>query len=180
MFVISRVIKKIGYSKIIPRGVLRFLDDLLLIPAMWLPGSLLREFFNRLRGVKTGKRVWIGQGCLLGQHPFLLSIGNNVIISGGVKILTHDTSFTILGGKDLAGEVKIGNNVHIGENAVIMPGVSIADNCIIGANALVNKDIASGSIAVGVPAKVVKTTNEGMRKLEEKINSGKYFSAWEA
>lgn len=178
MSFIGTIIRKIARSKLIPRGTLRFLDDLLLIPAMWFPGSFMREFFNRLRGVSIGRRVWIGQGTILGQHPFLLTIKDNVIISAGVKILTHDTSFTVVGGKDLAGEVMIGNNVQIGENAIILPGVNIGDNCVIGANAVVNKDVPSGNVAAGVPARVICSIEDGLRKLESKLRSGKYFSTW--
>ena len=98
-------IKSIGYSRVIPKCILRFCSDLLLLPAMWLPGSFLRRFFHRLRGANIGKNVWVGEGAVLGQHPFLLTIKDNVVISGGVKILTHDTSFTVVGGKDLAGPV---------------------------------------------------------------------------
>lgn len=176
MSIMGTIVKKIGYSKILPKGLIRFCDDLLLIPAMWLPGSFMREFFNRLRGVNIGKKVWVGQGTILGQHPFLLTIKDNVIISAGVKILTHDTSFTVVGGKDLAAKVVIGNNVQIGENAIILPGVTIGDNCIIGANALVNKNIPENSIAAGVPAQVLSSIKDGLAKLDAKLKSGKYFS----
>jgi acetyltransferase-like isoleucine patch superfamily enzyme len=175
---IRMLMKKIGYSKLIPKGFLRFCDDLLLIPAMWFPGSFMREFFNRARGVRIGIKVFIGQGAMLGQHPFLLTIKNNVIISAGVKILTHDTSFTVVGSKDLAGEVVIGNNVQIGENVIILPGVRIGDNCVIGANAVVNKDIPSGSVAAGVPVKVICPIEEGIRRLDTKLKSDRYFSTW--
>ena len=70
MSFLGSLIRKIGYSGFFPRGFLRFCNDLLLVPAMWLPGSFLREFFNRLRGVNIGKNVWIGEGAVLGQHPF--------------------------------------------------------------------------------------------------------------
>lgn len=178
MSLISTIIKKIGYSHLLPKGLLRFCNDLLLIPAMWLPGSFLREFFNRLRGVNIGKKVYIGEGVVLGQHPFLLTIKDNVIISGGVKILTHDTSFTVVGGKDLAGRVVIGSNVHIGENAVVLPGVSIGDNCVIGANALLINDIPSGSVAAGVPARIISSLEDGLKKLDLKLKSDRYFSTW--
>jgi acetyltransferase-like isoleucine patch superfamily enzyme len=173
-----QALKKLCYSKFIPRFLLRFLDDLLLLPAMWLPGNFFRIFFNRLRGVKIGKGAWIGYGSILGNHPFLVSIGNNVIISPGAKILTHDTSFTVLGGKDLAAAVRIGDNVQIGENAVILPGVTIADRVIVGAASLVNTDIPADSISCGVPAKVIRSADEGLLRAEEKIKSGKFFSAW--
>jgi acetyltransferase-like isoleucine patch superfamily enzyme len=176
--VIANLIKKIGYSHFLPKGLLRFLSDLLLLPAMWLPGSFLRELFNRLRGANIGKNVYIGEGVLLGQHPFLLTIKDNCVISGGVKILTHDTSFTVVGGKDLAGHVVIGNNVHVGVNAVILPGVTVGDNCVIGAGAILVKDVPPGSVAAGVPARIIYSTQEGLKKLELKLKSGKYVSTW--
>lgn len=172
------ITRKIGYSKFIPRFILRLIDDLLLIPAMWLPGNFVRVLFNRLRGVRIGKKVWIGVGTILGNHPFLLNIGDNVIISPGVKILTHDTSFTVVGGKDLAAEVTIGNNVQIGENAIVLPGVVIGGRVIIGAGAVVNKDIPEGKIACGVPAKIICSTDEGLERLKEKLKSERHFSTW--
>jgi len=172
------MIRKILYCKLIPRPFLRFIDELLQLAAMWLPGNILRVLFNRLRGVKIGSKVYIGYGSLLGNHPFLLKIGNNVVISAGVKILTHDTSFTVIGGKDLAGEVKIGSNVQLGANTIILPGVSIGDKVIIGAGSVVNKDIASGNIAAGVPARIISNTSEGLLKLEDKLKEEKYFSTW--
>lgn len=84
-------------------------------------------------------------------------MGENVKIGFGVKILSVSS---ITGTKDtgtIRKKVVIGNNVEIGSNAVILPGVTIGDNSTIGAGAVVTQSIAPNSIAVGVPAKVVKT-----------------------
>jgi len=59
-----------------------------------------------------------------------------------------------------ASPVTIGRNVWIGVKATIMPGVTIGDNSIIGANAVVTKDVPENSVAVGVPARVVKQFGE--------------------
>ena len=57
----------------------------------------------------------------------------------------------------------IGNNVYIGPGAVIYGGIEIADNCYIGANAVVNKSfLEQNSVIAGVPAKVIKKRNAGM------------------
>ena len=53
-------------------------------------------------------------------------------------------------------KVTIGNNVWIAANATILPGVIIEDNCVIGANTLVNKNIEKGSLVVGNPCRVIK------------------------
>ena len=56
--------------------------------------------------------------------------------------------------------VNIGDRVFIGVNSTIMPGVTIGNDCIIGAMSIVLKDVASGTIVAGVPAKVIGKTNE--------------------
>ena len=56
--------------------------------------------------------------------------------------------------------VNIGKNVWIGSGSIILPGVTIGDNSIIGAGSVVTKNIAENSIAVGNPAKVIKTISE--------------------
>ena len=61
---------------------------------------------------------------------------------------------------DVFGSITIGSNVFIGMGSVILPGVTIGDNCVIGAGAVVTRDIPSGSVAAGVPAKVIKTTEQ--------------------
>jgi len=85
-----------------------------------------------------------------------VKFGENVKIGYGVKIISASS---IKGRKEssIAKPIIIGNNVEIGSNAVILPGVTIGDNVTIGAGAVVNKDIPDGSVAVGVPAKVIKS-----------------------
>ena len=52
--------------------------------------------------------------------------------------------------------IKVGNNAWIGGNVVVLPGVTIGDNVVIGAGSVVNKDIPSNSVAVGNPCNVIK------------------------
>lgn len=61
---------------------------------------------------------------------------------------------------DHLARIKIGNNVHIGTNAIIMPGVTIGDNCVIACGAVVTKDVPSNSIVGGVPAKYIESISE--------------------
>lgn len=60
----------------------------------------------------------------------------------------------------------IGNDVYIGNNVIILPGVTIGNNVIIGAGAVVTKTIPDNSVAVGVPARVIKTADEYLEKIK--------------
>ncbi len=92
--------------------------------------------------------------------PWMLRIGKNVYIAEGVKILTHDASWMVMMGKDgeLYGHiapVNIGNNVFLGVDSIVMCNVSICDNVIVGAGAVVTKNICSSGVYAGNPAKKV-------------------------
>lgn len=63
-------------------------------------------------------------------------------------------------GLEIALPIKIGNNVWIGANVCILPGVTIGSDVVIGAGSVVNKDIPSGTVAVGNPCKVLRTITE--------------------
>lgn len=121
----------------------------------------------RSRGVSIGKNCEIYRDVNFGSEPYLISIGNHVRITSGVKFCTHDGGMWVLREKysdtrdgDLFGKITIGDNVHIGWNAIIMPGVTIGDNCVIGCGAIVTRSIPSNSVAVGVPARAVRTIEQ--------------------
>lgn len=121
----------------------------------------------RDRGLTIGEGCEILNGYELGTEPYLVSIGNNVRITGGAKIVTHDGGCWVLRKKypelencDLFGRVVIGDNCHIGMNAMIMPGVTIGRDCIVGACAVVTHDIPDGTVVAGVPARPICTVEE--------------------
>lgn len=95
------------------------------------------------------------------QYPWMVTIGNHVRITAGVKILTHDYSWSVLKlmpeheGEILGacGHVKIGNNVFIGRGTIIIRNVTIGDNVIIGAGSVVTKDCESNGVYAGNPAR---------------------------
>ncbi len=62
--------------------------------------------------------------------------------------------------------IVLGDNVYIGNNVIILPGVTIGSNVVIGAGAIVSRDIPDNSVAVGVPVRVIKTTDEYLEKLK--------------
>lgn len=111
------------------------------------------------------------------QYPWMITIGNHVRITEGVKILTHDYSWSVLkriteenaSGVILgaSGKVRIGDNVFIGMNTIILRNVSIGDNVIIGAGSIVVRGCEGGWVYAGNPAKKIMTVKEYYWKRKE-------------
>lgn len=103
-----------------------------------------------------------------GTEPWILSFGENVYITDGVKFITHDGGTLLFRDKipdlELTKPISVGSNVYIGNNAILLPGISIGDNVIIGAGAVVSKNVPSGEVWGGVPAKRIKSIDEYLNK----------------
>ncbi len=130
--------------------------------------------FARSIGVKLGHggRCYGISRDMFGSEPWLITIGNNVFITGEVQFITHDGG-TLPFRKDepdleWTAPIKVGNDVFIGYRATIMPGVTIGDRCIIGACAVVTRSVPSNSVVAGNPAKVIKTADEYLAGLQRK------------
>jgi len=128
------------------------------------------KVYRKYYDIKIGNNVrFTGRHISFGSEPFLIEIGDNVTITADVKFETHDGGVGIFRkeypGINIFGRIKIGDNVFIGNNAIIMPGVTIGNNVIIGAGSIVTKDIPDNSVAVGSPARVIKTIDEYKEKV---------------
>lgn len=99
-----------------------------------------------------------------GNWPWLISVGDNVTLASGVKLLAHDASTVKTGVHTKIGIIQIGNNVFVGANAIVLPNVRIGDNVVIGAGSVVTKDIPSNSVYAGNPAQLVCTFDEYCEK----------------
>lgn len=135
----------------------------------------------REQGAKIGENCEIYKNVSFGSEPYLIEIGNNVRISDGVRLTTHDGGVWVLrnyknkNDADLFSPIKIGNNVHIGINSIIMPGVEIGDNVIIGAGSIVTKNINNNSIVAGVPAKVINDIDNYYKKNKKRLEYTKFM-----
>jgi serine acetyltransferase len=98
----------------------------------------------------------------------LVEIGDNFISAPGSIILSHDTSTVTHTGKLRIEKTVIGNNVFLGANAVVLPGIKIGDGSIVGAGSIVTKNIPPGMVVVGNPAKVITSVENYMNKCEER------------
>lgn len=146
---------------------------------------------------KTG--VKIGKNCRLfsadwGSEPYLIEIGDHVVVSNNVRFLTHDGAVWVLRQEypdlDIFGSIKVGNNVCIGFNAVLLPNTIIGDNCIIAAGSVVKGKVPPDSVVFGNPAKVImplhmqkrlmlmnkfRFNSKGMSYIQKKKMLLKYF-----
>lgn len=142
--------------------------------------KLYKAIYRRLYPVKYAKKAGVNFGeadCLhiygqvdWGSEPWIISLGKNVHITDGVRFITHDGG-TLIFRKDvpdleITKPIKIGDDVYIGTNAILLPGVSIGNKVVIGAGAIVTSDIPNNSVAVGIPARVIKTADEYFEKLQ--------------
>ncbi len=103
-------------------------------------------FFNTGCSFQDRGGIRIGDGSLIGMNVTIATLNH------GLPLETRNTTF--------ASPVRLGKNVWIGSNATILPGVTIGDNSVIAAGAVVTKDVPENVVAAGVPAKVVKGIRE--------------------
>lgn len=116
-------------------------------------------------GMKVGTNFQRLHGVILDPgHCWLIEIGNNVTMAPRVHILCHDASTKAFLNYTKIGRVTIGDNVFIGAESVVMPGVTIGNNVVIGANSTVTHDIPDNSVAVGCPARVLCSLDAYLEK----------------
>lgn len=144
-------------------------------------GSQYIEYIRSL-GVKVGKECEICKNVSFGSEPYLVELGDHVRITDGCKFITHDGGVWVLRKLyknkeiDLFDKIIVGDNVHIGMNSIIMPGVTIGNNVIIGCGAVVTKDIPDNQIWGGVPAHYIKHIDMYYKDHEEEFDFTKSLS----
>lgn len=108
---------------------------------------------------------------MFGSEPWMITIGDNVYITDGVRFITHDGGTLPLRQEvpdlEITKPIVLGDNIFIGVRSIILPGVHIGNRCIVAAGAVVAKDIPDNSVAGGVPARVIKSTDEYLEKLQK-------------
>lgn len=125
---------------------------------MYAPSVSLRIAMYRKAGIHIGNvsvfgsRIWLDI-----NFKNLITIGDNVILAGDTQILSHSSMYR----KPEEGEtgfhpVTIKNGARIGMGVIILPGVTIGENSVIGAGAVVTNNIPPNCVAVGIPAKPFK------------------------
>jgi acetyltransferase-like isoleucine patch superfamily enzyme len=111
----------------------------------------------------VGEHMSIGSGCNISNRSFIestyapVSIGNNVTIAASCIISSHDGAYRQTYGLPMKkGPVSIKDRAFIGNNAIILPGVVVGEQAIVGAGAVVTKSVEAKAVVAGIPARVMK------------------------
>jgi acetyltransferase-like isoleucine patch superfamily enzyme len=163
MKISGRVPRRQYEREIAPRSLLRtFVQKKLHRLARFtiLPG--LRLALYRWMGISIGRHVFVGLDTWLDdQFPELIRIEDDVTISFRVMVIVHDDARrmdrTSAGAGDgTVAPVVLKRGCYLGAGALILPGITVGERAIVGAGAVVTRDVPPGKVAVGVPARVVK------------------------
>jgi len=168
-YIVSAIIIKIGACARLPFSI-RNIGKLEIEKNFRVGQGLVIDIMHENASVKIGSNFRAASRLHIGCIN-KIKIGDNVLIASDVHITDHSHGKykgenqskpeTIVKERKLINEeVIIGNNVWIGEKVFITPGVRIGDNSIIGAFSLVKDDIEANSIAIGIPAKIIKKYNK--------------------
>jgi acetyltransferase-like isoleucine patch superfamily enzyme len=159
----SRTERKEYERRIAPRGVPRILLQKLL--HQWARGcipAILRNALYRWMGVAIGRHVFIGLDTWLDdQFPELIEIEDDVTISFRVTVVVHDDARrmnAVIPGalNGTVAPVRLKRGCYLGAGCMILPGVTVGERAVVGAGAVVTRDVPPGKIVLGVPARVVR------------------------
>ena len=122
--------------------------------------------------IKSGTRIWgqssfsLGKGCYIDQDCHIdlrrdITFGNMVAVGGGSWFYTHMVFHSVLNGAPFAfGAISLGDRAYLGANVFILPGISIGPDAMVGARAVVTKNVCADAIVVGNPAHQIGLTSE--------------------
>ena len=125
-------------------------------------------------GLHAGRDISVLGGVNFGSEPYLITIGNNFRITG-TRFITHDGGTWAFrrkpghGNVVRYGKIKVGDDTFLGSGSIIMPGVTIGHNGVIGAGSIVTKDVPDNTVVAGIPARIVCSLEEYEQKCRMKM-----------
>lgn len=171
---------------------LETVNGFLLWGVAFVPSHYFRKFFYRLFGMRIGRGssihmaisvyncggISIGNDSIIGEWCTLdgrdkLTIGDHVDIATGVMIYNSQHDINDPDFKAISAPVEIGDYVFIGPRAIILPGIKVGRGAVVGAGAVVTKDVAEFTVVGGVPAKLIAERKD--RDLHYKLGRAAWF-----
>lgn len=142
------------WHKLIKRNPFRFfLQSFIVAATTYMPAGEFKNSLLRFIGMNIGKDAFIASGVLFDvEFPTLVTIGPGAIVGTLTKLLTHEVTIRSI----RVGRLTIGQQAVIGVGCVLRSGVEIGAGSVVSMNSFVNKDIAPGVFAGGVPAVEIK------------------------
>jgi acetyltransferase-like isoleucine patch superfamily enzyme len=165
---------RLGPGSTIGEGFVVYGTDRVSIGARVRIGQRARlQAIESFGGVTYDSRIVVGDGttieddCHIGAAG-LVEIGRDVLVAGGVYVTDHrhrydDVDVPVRDQPLDVGTVTIGDGSHIGENACVLGPLSIGAHAVVGANAVVVRDVAARTVVAGVPARVVRRWDDSAR-----------------
>ena len=136
---------------------------------------MIKKILRKVLGFKSKGKLNYRIGNVKHHNAFIdvltsefVEIGDNFISAPGAIILSHDSSLFNKKGIYRVEKTIIKDNVFLGTKAIILPGVTINDNAIVGAGAVVTKDVPENSVVAGNPARIICTVDEYYQKCVDK------------
>lgn len=145
--------------------------------------SLPEEFRGRLARYRDPVAFWRSQGatigdrcrlisCDLGSEPYLVTLGDHVSATA-TAFVTHDGGAWVLRHEwpdaDLIAPITVGDNVFFGSGCLVLPGATIGSDVVVGAHSVVVRDVPSGCVVAGVPARHIRSLDEYRRDAQERM-----------
>lgn len=146
---------------------------------------MLKRLIEKIRGYSESLETYarrigvkVGVGCSINTkkfstEPYLIEIGSHVRIAPGTSFFTHGGIIPIRWFYDEPwldhfGKIRIGDYTSIGANCMIMPGVTIGNNCVVGGGSVVSKSVPDGCMVASNPAKFIGYTDYFYHRIKEK------------
>jgi maltose O-acetyltransferase len=128
------------------------------------------------RGLRMGRDVYVAPGTIIDpDFCWLVEIGDETTLGPGVRILAHDASTKRHLGFSRVGRVEIGRRVFVGADSIVLPGVTIGEDAIVGAGSVVRRDVPAGVVVAGNPAVLVGNTSDYVERHRAGLETGPVY-----
>lgn len=148
-----RMINFYNYSHVAQRRKLTLGEAVLISPT---------AYFDNAERISIGARSHIGAGCIIwgGRISGRVTLGDDALLGPGVIMSASNYDFdagapTMLQER-MDQDIVVGDDVWLGAGVIVVAGVTVGDGCVIGAGSVVTRDLPSGAVAVGNPARVIR------------------------